>query len=209
MNIEVNNTGNNSRIVLGKDAMEKVRQKNDEEKSKEDLIAELQTTRNRNYKLWKVRTWPVLAAAVIVLFVVAGLIYNDYRTETPDETFSHYYKIYSQSKASDSGLDAYMEKDYKTAANHLQDEYVIDGRYLKAIALIEEKEYRNAAAILRNVDTQEGTWLRALCLLRSEQHIEAKSLLEKIYHEKGLFSQEAREILNNHYYGYRAYNQKY
>ncbi len=208
MNIEINNTGDNSHVILGKEALSEAKIKTDKNCTKEELINELESNRKIISRLFRKRTTHWILVSTILLITVSVYSFLELTTEDEKETFRKYYKLYSERKSINHGIEAFINRDYTEAAKNLTDTIVIDARIYKAISLIEEEEYRMAGTILNKIDTQEAEWLWALCLLRIEHHFEAKHSFEKIYEGKGLFSQQAKEILQEHYYAYSSYKNK-
>ena len=203
------NTAASAPVKLSKESLKNNRFK---PAGTEELNAELLQVKRKYYKirrqyftLRRIKLWPAMAIASMFIAGSGLLFLKDMQTVTHKETFNTYYSLFDERKTIDSGIKAYLAKDYKQAANALvKDSIFIDTRMMRAIANIEQGEYLTAIEQLKEINNHKAEWLQALCLIRIEDDTKARQLLEKIMNNSGRFSMQAEEILKAHYYGYNT-----
>lgn len=147
-------------------------------------------------------TYSVGAAASIVMFVLSGssyLISNNLKRNSA----GLYGQLEAPISRSANVVDEILEEAYKcigigdieAAEKKLNavDNAIADQKK-EAFETIEEKEYNEA---ILDVQQQEAEWYRALLLMREGKVYKSKRALKQILEANGIYSDSARDILEN------------
>lgn len=164
----------------------------------------------------KPRKWYYIAA-VIVFFMVAGIVLNNISQPSYDSLVASYYQPYHQlnnavrgdndhtASPIDDAFDFYDRGDYEQAILILQklpsEEVTESSDFIYANALQAEKKYEEAeeiyARIIENNSIYKvgSQWYLALCKLALHKVKDAKVILEDVKHTNSSYASNAKSLL--------------